>query len=58
MNIETLSDYTLKPAEQAPLSCLKLAELFVEAGGPPGVFNVINGIGEVTGKSAWLRLSE
>ena len=26
----------LKPAEQAPLSCLKLAELFVEAGGPPG----------------------
>src|SRR5690606_6964191 len=32
----------LKPAEQAPLSCLRLAELFVEAGGPPGAFNVIN----------------
>ena len=41
----------LKPAEQAPLSCLRLAELFVEAGGPPGAFNVINGIGEVAGKA-------
>lgn len=26
----------LKPAEQAPLSCLQLARLFIEAGGPPG----------------------
>lgn len=45
----------LKPAEQAPLSCLRLAELFVEAGGPPGVFNVLNGIGEVTGKALALH---
>jgi gamma-glutamyl-gamma-aminobutyraldehyde dehydrogenase len=45
----------LKPAEQAPLSCLKLAELFVKAGGPPGVFNVVNGIGEVTGKALALH---
>jgi gamma-glutamyl-gamma-aminobutyraldehyde dehydrogenase len=45
----------LKPAEQAPLSCLRLAELFVEAGGPPGVFNVINGIGEVAGKALALH---
>ena len=45
----------LKPAEQAPLSCLKLAELFVEAGGPPGVFNVINGVGEVAGKALALH---
>ena len=45
----------LKPAEQAPLSCLKLAELFVEAGGPAGVFNVVNGIGEVTGKALALH---
>ena len=28
----------LKPAEQAPLSCLRIAELFVEAGGPPGLY--------------------
>ena len=39
----------LKPAEQAPLSCLRLAELFVEAGGPDGVFNVLNGPGDITG---------
>jgi acyl-CoA reductase-like NAD-dependent aldehyde dehydrogenase len=45
----------LKPAEQAPLSCLKLAELFVEAGGPAGVFNVINGVGEITGKALALH---
>jgi gamma-glutamyl-gamma-aminobutyraldehyde dehydrogenase len=45
----------LKPAEQAPLSCLRLAKLFVEAGGPPGVFNVVNGIGEVAGKALALH---
>jgi len=45
----------LKPAEQAPLSCLRMAELFVAAGGPPGVFNVINGVGEVTGKALALH---
>jgi acyl-CoA reductase-like NAD-dependent aldehyde dehydrogenase len=45
----------LKPAEQAPMSCLRLAELFVEAGGPPGVFNVVNGIGEVAGKALALH---
>ena len=45
----------LKPAEQAPLSCLRLAELFVEAGGPPGVFNVVNGLGEEAGKALALH---
>lgn len=45
----------LKPAEQAPLSCLRLAELFIEAGGPPGVFNVVNGIGEVAGQALALH---
>jgi gamma-glutamyl-gamma-aminobutyraldehyde dehydrogenase len=45
----------LKPAEQAPLSCLRLAELFVEAGGPPGVFNVVNGLGEQAGKALALH---
>ena len=45
----------LKPAEQSPLSCIRLAELFVEAGGPPGVFNVVNGIGEVAGKALALH---
>jgi acyl-CoA reductase-like NAD-dependent aldehyde dehydrogenase len=45
----------LKPAEQAPMSCLKLAELFVEAGGPPGVLNVVNGLGEIAGKALALH---
>jgi len=45
----------LKPAEQAPLSCLHLARLFVEAGGPAGVFNVVNGMGEVAGKALALH---
>jgi gamma-glutamyl-gamma-aminobutyraldehyde dehydrogenase len=37
------------------LSCLRLAELFIEAGGPPGVFNVVNGMGEVAGKALALH---
>ena len=46
----------LKPAEESPLSANKLAELFIEAGGPPGVFNVVNGTGEVVGKSLALHM--
>ena len=45
----------LKPAEQAPLSCTKLAQLFMEAGGPAGVFNVINGLGPEAGKALALH---
>ena len=41
----------LKPAEQAPLSCLLMAKLFSDAGAPDGVFNVVNGIGEVAGQA-------
>src|SRR5512140_940364 len=33
----------LKPSERDPSCPLRLAELFAEAGGPPGVFNVLNG---------------
>jgi len=45
----------LKPAEQSPSTCLRLAELFVEAGGPPGAFNVINGLGEIAGRALALH---
>ena len=45
----------LKPAEQAPMSCLKLGELFIEAGGPDGVLNVVNGLGEIAGKALALH---
>jgi acyl-CoA reductase-like NAD-dependent aldehyde dehydrogenase len=39
----------LKPAEWSPLSCSLLAALADEAGLPPGVFNVVQGIGEEAG---------
>jgi aldehyde dehydrogenase (NAD+) len=39
----------LKPAEQTPLTALRMAELAVEAGFPPGVLNVVNGFGETAG---------
>ena len=45
----------LKPAECAPLSCLRLAELFMEAGGPAGVFNVVSGLGPVAGRALALH---
>ena len=46
----------LKPAEQSPLSALLMAELFIEAGGPPGVFNVVNGLGETAGAALALHM--
>ena len=39
----------LKPAEQTPMTALRLAELIAEAGFPPGVVNVLTGLGETTG---------
>ena len=39
----------LKPAEWSPLSCSLLASLADEAGLPPGVLNVVQGIGEEVG---------
>jgi phenylacetaldehyde dehydrogenase len=39
----------LKPAEQTPLTALRLGELIVEAGFPPGVVNIVTGYGETTG---------
>jgi acyl-CoA reductase-like NAD-dependent aldehyde dehydrogenase len=39
----------LKPAEWSPLSCSLLGELITEAGLPPGVFNLVQGVGEEAG---------
>src|ERR1700732_4234327 len=39
----------LKAAEQTPLSALRLAELVLEAGFPPGVVNILAGYGETAG---------
>ncbi len=41
----------LKPAEQSPLSALRLAELAVEAGLPEGVLNVVPGFGQTAGQA-------
>jgi aldehyde dehydrogenase (NAD+) len=41
----------LKPAEQTPLTALRLTELAAEAGFPPGVINVVNGFGETAGSA-------
>ena len=39
----------MKAAEQTPLSVLRVCELVQEAGFPPGVINLLNGMGETTG---------
>src|SRR5271166_5740743 len=41
----------LKPAEQTPLSALRLGELALEAGYPAGVINIVPGFGETAGAS-------
>ncbi len=39
----------LKPAEQTPLTILELASSFSDAGLPPGVVNIVTGVGETSG---------
>ena len=46
----------LKPAEQSPLSALRLAELAAEAGVPEGVFNVVPGYGARAGRALGLHM--
>jgi acyl-CoA reductase-like NAD-dependent aldehyde dehydrogenase len=41
----------LKPAEQTPMTAVRIAELALEAGIPPGVFNVVQGTGEAVGQA-------
>ena len=45
----------VKPAEQTPLSTLKLGELAIETGIPSGVLNIIPGLGETAGQAIGLH---
>jgi phenylacetaldehyde dehydrogenase len=47
--LTTGNTVVLKPAEQTPLTALRLAELIAEAGVPDGVVNVVTGFGETAG---------
>jgi phenylacetaldehyde dehydrogenase len=47
--LATGNTIVLKPAEQTPLSAIRLAELALEAGLPEGVLNVVTGFGETAG---------
>ena len=47
--LATGNTVVLKPAEQTPLTALRLAELIAEAGMPDGVVNVVSGFGETAG---------
>ena len=54
--LATGNSVVLKPAEQSPLSALRLAELAIEAGLPDGVLNVVPGYGETAGKALGLHM--
>lgn len=46
----------LKPSEKSPFTALRLAELALEAGLPPGVFNVVPGYGHEAGEALALHM--
>jgi 4-(gamma-glutamylamino)butanal dehydrogenase len=52
----TGNSVVLKPAEQSSLGAIRLAELALEAGLPPGVLNVVPGYGEEAGKALALHM--
>ncbi|MGA8258953.1 MAG: aldehyde dehydrogenase [Arenicellales bacterium] len=49
--LATGNSVVLKPAEQSPLTALRIAELAMEAGLPEGVLNVVPGFGETAGQA-------
>src|SRR5450830_1636777 len=54
--LATGNSVILKPSEKSPLTALRLAELGLEAGLPPGVFNVLPGYGHEAGAALALHM--
>ncbi|WEJ12404.1 aldehyde dehydrogenase [Sinorhizobium prairiense] len=54
--LATGNSVILKPAEQSPLTALRMAELAAEAGIPDGVFNVLPGFGPTAGKAIGMHM--
>lgn len=54
--LATGNSVILKPAEQSPLTAIRMAELAAEAGLPEGVFNVLPGFGPTAGKALGLHM--
>ncbi|HUN91113.1 MAG TPA: aldehyde dehydrogenase [Burkholderiaceae bacterium] len=54
--LATGNSVVLKPSEKSPLTAPRLAELALEAGLPPGVFNVVTGYGGEAGEALALHM--
>jgi hypothetical protein len=54
--LATGNSVVMKPSEKSPLTALRLAEIAVEAGLPPGVFNVVPGYGHEAGEALALHM--
>jgi aldehyde dehydrogenase (NAD+) len=54
--LATGNTIVLKPAEQTPLSALRIGELIVEAGFPAGVVNVLSGFGPTAGAAIAIHM--
>jgi acyl-CoA reductase-like NAD-dependent aldehyde dehydrogenase len=54
--LATGNSVVLKPSEKSPYTALRLAELALEAGLPPGVFNVVPGYGHEAGEALALNM--
>lgn len=54
--LATGNSMILKPAEQSPLSAIRIASLAAEAGIPDGVLNVVPGLGETAGRALGLNM--
>ena len=54
--LATGNSLIIKPAEQSPLTAIRIAELALEAGLPKGVLNVVPGLGETAGQALGMHM--